>query len=175
MKKVKEIIIYDTTDYAERYNEIRKQIYDQFVEEYGWDFIEEVPDDMIYAEMNDQDDIDYQYFKDKFTQLLKNGYCLLVGTCGRWNGSVRGGKFIASFDDLYNAIQHLDYLRVVDRNGHLFIEGYHHDGSDSYEIKQLTAKGYQYADSNYFATSRKLHDNIMNCNLFSKLPRLASI
>ena len=90
------------------YNEIRKQIYDQFVEEYGWDFIEEIPDDMIYAEINDQDDIDYQYFKDKFTQLLKNGYCLLVGTCGRWNGSVRGGKFIASFDDLYNAIQHLD-------------------------------------------------------------------
>ena len=48
-------------------------------------------------------------FEAKFTQLLKNGYCLLVGTCGRWNGSVRGGKFIASFDDLYNAIQHLDY------------------------------------------------------------------
>ena len=175
MKNKQEFILYDTTDSSKRYQKIRKQIYELFAEEYEWDFVEEVPDDMIYAEMKHQDECDYQYFKDKFTQLLRAGYCLLYGTCGRWNGPARGGEFISSFDDLRSAIQHLDYLKIIDCNGHLHIEGYHHDGSDSYEIKLLTAKGYEYADSNHFAHSRKLHESIMNCNLFSKLPRLATL
>lgn len=175
MKKQLETILYDTTDYSERFHEMRKQVYEQFVDDYEWDFLEEVPDDMVYAEMNYQDEYDYEDFKEKFTQLLKTGSCLLVGTCGRWNGPARGGKFILTFNDLRAVLQHLDYIKIVDRNGHLFIEGYHHDGADSYEIKQLTQKGYTYADNNYFARSQKLHDTIMNCNLFSRLPRLATL
>lgn len=175
MKKQLETILYDTTDYSARYHETRKQVYEQFVSDYEWDFIEEVPDDMVHAEMNYQEEYDYESFKQKFTQLLKAGGCLLVGTCGRWNGPARGGKFILTFNDLRAALQHLDYIKIIDRNGHLYIEGCHHDGSDSYEIKQLTAKGYAYADNNYFARSQKLHDTIMNCNLFSRLPRLATL
>lgn len=34
-------------------------------------------------------------------------------------------------------IQHLDNIKVIDRNGHLIIEGYHHDGSNHYELKRL--------------------------------------
>ena len=170
-----EIIIYDTTDYSERYKNIREELYERLAEEYDWEYSDDVPMDMIHNEMNDQEENDFQYFQDKFNQLLETGYCLLVGTCGRWNGPARGGKFITSFEDLQNAIRHLDYLRIVDRNGHLIIEGFHHDGQDRYEVKQLTSKGYEYADRNYFAHSKKLHDTIMNSNLFSKLPRLATL
>ena len=55
------------------------------------------------------------------------------------------------------------------------IEGYHHDGHDRYEIKQLTKKGYELARSYGFDKDRHLHNTIMNCNIFSKLPRLATL
>jgi len=171
----KELILFDNTNYCERYTDIRSELYEQYAEEYDWQMEDDVPDKMIYDEMSFREEIDYQYFKDKFTQLLKAGYCLLVGTCGRWNGPVEGGKFIENFRDFSTAIQHLDYLKITDSDGHLFIEGYHHDGADSYEIKQLTPKGYTYANNNYFAHSRELHQKIMNNNFFSRLPRLANL
>ena len=67
----------------------------------------------------------------------------------------------------------MDYIKITDRNGHLIIEGSHHDGNDRYELKRLTDKGYKYADRNYFARDRKLHDTIMRCNFYSALPKFA--
>ena len=50
-----------------------------------------------------------------------------------------------------------------------------HDDRQSYnyELNQLTHKGYEYADKNYFAHDRKLHNTIMRNNFFSALPRYA--
>ena len=115
--------------------------------------------------------IDTNYQK----ELLKKNDCLVVGVCGRWNGPAEGGKFISNFYDLMSIIGHLDYYKVTDRNGHLIIEGYHHDGHDRYEIKQLTNKGYALARSYGFDSDRQLHSTIMNCNIFSRLPRLATL
>ena len=173
--KNKEIILFDNTDYSERYAETQKDLYERFAEDYDWDFIEDVPMDMIHDEMNFHEEIDYHYFKDKMKQLLQKNDCLLVGVCGRWNGPAEGGQFISNFYDLMSIIGHLDYYKVTDSNGHLIIEGYHHDGHDRYEIKQLTNKGYELARSYSFIKDRHLHNTIMNCNLFSRLPRLASI
>lgn len=175
MKKIKEIVFYNNIDYSENYNDIRDSLFETRADDFDWTCSDDVPEKMILDEMSFQEECDYQYFKDKFIQLLKSGDCLLTGTCGRWNGPAEGGKFIQSFNDLAATIQHLDYLKITDLNGHLIIEGYHHDGQDRYEIKQLTRKGYEYADSNYFAHSRKLHETIMNSNFYSRLPKLATL
>lgn len=175
MRKNQEIVLFDNTNYSERYNEIREELYERFAEEYDWEYSDDVPVDMIHDEMNFHEEIDYHYFKDKMKKLLERNDCLLVGVCGRWNGSVEGGKFITNFYDLMSVIGHLDYFKVTDCNGHLIIEGYHHDGRDRYELKQLTNKGYELARSYYFDCDRKLHATIMNCNIYSRLPRLASI
>ena len=175
MRKNQEIVLFDNTNYSERYNEIREELYERFAEEYDWEYSDDVPVDMIHDEMNFHEEIDYHYFKDKMKKLLERNDCLLVGVCGRWNGPAEGGKFITSFYDLMSVIGHLDYFKITDCNGHLIIEGYHHDGRDRYELKQLTNKGYELARSYYFDCDRKLHSTIMNCNIYSRLPRLASI
>ena len=175
MKKIKEIVLFDNTNYSDRYDEIREELYERFAEDYDWDYSDDVPMDMIHDEMNFQEEIDYLYFKDKMKQLLQGNDCLLVGVCGRWNGPAEGGKLISNFYDLMSVIGHLDYYKVTDCNGHLIIEGYHHDGRDRYEIKQLTNKGYKLARSYGFDADRKLHNTIMNCNIFSRLPRLAAL
>lgn len=173
--KSKEIVLFDNTDYSEKYAETQQELYERFAEEYDWDYIDDVPVDMIHDEMNFREEIDYLYFKDKMKKLLERNDCLVVGVCGRWNGPAEGGQFITNFYDLMKVIGHLDYFKVTDDNGHLIIEGYHHDGRDRYELKQLTNKGYELARSYYFECSRKLHATIMNCNIYSRLPRLASI
>ena len=84
-----------------------------------------------------------------------------------------GGKFITSLSELLSVMRHLEDFRIIDRNGHFIIEGSHHDGSDRYELKKLTRKGYELANNNYFANTRKLHTTIMKSNLFSALPHFA--
>ncbi len=175
MKKIKLITIFDSTDYSERYNETRDYLFASRSNDFDWETSDDVPIDMIHDEMNFQEEIEYQYFKDKLEFLLQNRNCIISGVCGRWNEPKGCGRFIQTFGDLSSFLQHLDSLKITDQNGHLIIEGYHHDGHDRYELKCLTNKGYEYADRNYFAHSKELHDKIMNCNFFSALPHLAAI
>lgn len=174
-KKTKPIVIYDTTNHTEQYDQARDSLFDSCAYDFDWVTADDVPEKMIYEEISFMQDIDYQYFSDKLNELFKDGYCIITGTCGRWNGKVQGGKFLTCIDDFRQFVSHLDKIKIVDENGHLIITGYHHDGCDRYELKKLTRKGYEYADNNYFAHSRKLHENIMKCNLFSKLPRLTNL
>ena len=108
-------------------------------------------------------------------ELMTKGICIIMGTCQRWNGRVSCGTFLENFDDFLSFVDHLEYLTIKDRNGHLIIDGAHHDGNDSYELKILTKQGFQYADRNEFAHTKELHEKIMNTRAYSKLPRLASL
>lgn len=171
--KSKEITIYDSYYSIERENETREYLFDEYAQENGWQSPNDIPNERVYDEMNFQDRAAWDDVKAELQILLDKNVYLLTGTCGRWYGPSQGGKFIRSLDDLFNCIDHLDYIRIFDRDGHLHIHGSHHDGSDDYELKRLTNKGYEYADRNFFAHDRHLHDTIMNCNFYSALPRYA--
>lgn len=173
MKKIKEVVLYDDTENYKKFDEIRDFLFAVYADENGWACKENIPDDEVYKEIDFQNQETWRDLKDALENSFKTRYYLMTGTCGRWNGNVEGGKFITCYQDFQSMIQHLDNIKVIDRNGHLIIEGYHHDGSDRYELKRLTRQGYEYAGRNYFAHDRQLHSTIMNCNFFSALPRLA--
>ena len=63
-----------------------------------------------------------------------------------------------------------DILKKYERDGHMYIEGFLHDGHDRYELKRLTGKS-----NRHFAHDKALHEKIVNNNFFSVLPRLADI
>lgn len=174
MKK-HEYVLYNNYDYGENYASAREWLFHSRQDDFDWETENDVPEKMILEEMSFLEESEWAYFKNKCEELLKKGVCLLTGTCGRWNGPARGGKFIRNFHDLVSCIDHLDYLKITDRNGHLFIEGCHHDGSDTYELKQLTHRGREYARQYDYARDEQLHNTIMNSNFYSKLPRLATI
>lgn len=167
----KEIILYDNTNLYDLRDEIRLEIF----EEQDWYLPNDVPDSMIDDEINYIDEIEWTNFKYCLSRLFKDGYYLLTGYCGRWNGRQDGGKFIRSTNEFLSCISHLDGLTITAKDGHLMIDGYHHEGSDHYELKKLTKKGYEYANNNYFANERTLHNTIFNNNFYSCLPRLATI
>lgn len=175
--KNKIIVLYDNTyDYLNHtvtYEGARAYLFETYAEEHGWKTVEDVPDTMIYDEMDAQDRNDWQCFFDELYFMLSGNRYLLTGTCGRWNGPSDGGKFIASTDDLLYCIQHLDSVRFYDENGHLKIRGYHHDGEDNYELKRLTKKGCELAEKHCYACDRALPRTIMNSNFYSALPHFA--
>lgn len=170
--KAKTTVLFNDTD-TERFDYTREYLFDAFGDEEGWATIEDVPDCVVEREMADSRLRDWEDFKDDMQYFLDKDSYLLTGVCGRWDGPSEGGKFIRTLEDLLSCIRHLDYLKIYDDNGHLYITGYHHDGQDRYELKRLTSKGYEFASRNYFAHDRQLHETIMGCNLYSALPRFA--
>ena len=109
---MKEIIIYDNTNYEERYDEAKDFLFGTRAEDFDWQSIDDVPEKMIYDEMSFMESLDFQYFQDKMTELLSKGICLIMGTCQRWNGHVSCGCFIEDFNDFMGFIEHLDCLLV---------------------------------------------------------------
>lgn len=173
--KNKEIIFYDNTDTTRKFNGVREFLFDNLKDENGWNSVDDVPEESIWEEIDFQEEIAWNDLKYDLTKAMKDKHYLLTGTFGSWQGDKDGGNFVSSFSDLIRNIEHLDYLKIYEQNGHLYIIGHHHDGSDRYELKQLTKKGLEYARSWGFAHDRQLHSNIKNCNLFSKLPRFSQV
>ena len=171
--KNKEILIYDNYYSLDREKEIREYLYDEYADEENWQSPDEIPDERVWDEMDFQDRIQWEDVKTELQALFENNVYLLTGTSGKWYGNVQGGKFIRSIEDLLSCLEHLEYIRIYDKNGHFCIHGSHHDGDDDYELKRLTHKGYQLANINYFAKDRKLHTAIMTCNFYSALPKFA--
>lgn len=169
---MKEFIIFDSYYSIEKEQDTRKMLveYDPYE---NWTSPEEIPEQYVLNEIQYQEEELWREIMDCFDAMFNDNYYLLTGYIGSWRGKLEGGKFIKSTDDLLDALEHLDYIRIIDRNGHLIIEGSHHDGSDRYELKKLTRKGYELANNNYFANDRKLHNTIMKTNFYSALPRFA--
>lgn len=160
----------DTSDY-ELLEETRQYMFDCYAEQEGWESIEEISDSLVYFEINELHRLKWIELKLYLDEMFDNNdYYIIKGVCGRWNGPAECGRFVNSTDELLDFLHHLDRTCFYEQNGHFYIEGYHHDGCDRYELKKLTGKGFEYATNNYFAHDKKLHENIMTCNLYSTLP-----
>ena len=171
--KNKTYVFYNDME-TQNFDSTKEYLFENYAEEEGWLSMDEIPDCVVYHEIELTQRSEWEDFMADLDFIFSKDTYLLTGTCGRWNGPVEGGKFVTSKDELLDCISHLDYIKFYDKNGHFYIKGYHHDGSDSYEMKRLTKKGYELASRNYFAIDRQLHQTIMNCNIYSSLPHVAT-
>ena len=169
--KSKETIIFDTYYDSEREKETREFLFEDYPDE--WTSPEAIPEQRVLDEIELQNCELWEDITDCLASLLDEDCYLLTGYLGSWRGNLDGGKFIKSIDYFLDVTEHLNDIKIIDQNGHLIIEGSHHDGSDRYELKKLTRKGYELANKNYFANDRELHNTIMKTNFYSALPRFA--
>jgi hypothetical protein len=83
---------------------------------------------------------------------LKNcdldGACLIDCSCGTWRGRRDGFTFASSIlDAVEKCVLHNYYkVTITQVNGHIEIEGIHHDGCDYFEIYLLNEKGKRIMD-----------------------------
>ncbi len=64
---------------------------------------------------------------------------------GLWYGTVRAGGL---FRTLRDAVRGCNPTRIYVENGRVFIDHVHHDGTNTYELRQLTAKGRTWFENN---------------------------
>ena len=97
---------------------------------------------------------------------------VVLAKLGLWNGPADGGKIIHG---LSSVIQECfeDYNRLCVEGRRLKISASHHDGTNTFEIKELTDKGVDYADRHDYDTEpRELHAKLFSSSNYSREVKL---
>lgn len=117
---------------------------------------EDISDELIWFEIDDAQGEDWDNMKRQLEDDFDDSQVLVVGTTGLWNGNFSAGKLCKSIEDaLDKAFVDCEYKKVWYEKGHLYLEGTHHDGTNTYEVKKVTDKGLDYYDNwNYSQDSR---------------------
>lgn len=136
----------------------------------------------ILDEQYDLEELDWLEEKARFEELFDGSLFLVVGTCGLWNGNFAAGKVISTWNELMQGFKDCDYFKFWDENGHLYLSGAHHDGINTFEMKQLTEKGSSmWKNWEYGLCTRKInelslreiHQKLFTTNAYSKIPHFA--
>ena len=158
-----------------QYDYAREYLFEECDDDVDWETEDDTPDDKITEEVYAQSELDWYDFKVEFGKFLKDSYngFLLIGTCGRWNGTYEGGCYVNSFDDLYKFWEDCRDIKVWDEGGHLYIKATHHDGTNYAELRELTCKGSNYALNHRWDDDREVHETLMSSNFYTRLPHYA--
>lgn len=84
-----------------------------------------------------QQDVLWDDFKDEFTRFMKNQVFVAIGIVKKWDKKVYTCFLIDEFDRIIDLVQNCDNFIVYDDDQHLYIDCYHHDGINRYEIRKL--------------------------------------
>lgn len=90
---------------------------------------------------------------------------VLRGTCGLWYGTSEAGAIIEQYSDLSKSFGNYDYIKIYDemQGGHRIFTyvGYHHDGTNRFQVRKLTDKGLRYLEKyENNMSSRELHEKL---------------
>lgn len=168
MKEVAKRVIFDNSNTGELYDGARSHL----IEEGNDDLTDkQVWDEVYFTLQTWWDDVEYE-MKKIFDGKRK---FLAVGTCGTWRGTFKGGFMFDNFKRLINnVLEDCDYYRIWDENGHLFVQGWHNDGTNIVEIKELTDRGYnklckwEYDYSDH-TSEEEIHRKLFTDSHYSKL------
>ena len=123
------------------------------------------------------DESDVDIAKELLERVFNNANKLIcVGSVGRWNGVFSGGFVFNTLDELLSkAGKDCNYFKIYDCNGHLYMHCSHHDGSCSFEIKELTDKGVEYYDNWNYDWEDQRPDSYIFEQLMNRYSRLLHI
>lgn len=119
--------------------------------------------------------------KENLMDFFSGKTVLMKGTVKRWDGSWAGGK-IGDFEDLLQGfLKDCDYIRIWDKDGHLFVRGSHHDGTVETEVLILTEKGIEafedwvnYEGPDSELGEREFHEKLVNDKTLAGIPGYAA-
>jgi len=172
MENKKERLIYSNYNLWEDYVEMAREI----LYENGIEYCTEKD---IWDEIYFQNSIDYEYVTKEFERFFLNegNTWILHGNFGRWDGKHECGFIFKTWEELmrHEPMENCDYIKLYDKEGGLYLECTHHDGTNHYEIKKVTRKGEQLLEkweSNYNdeRSERQIHNTIINNNFYSEFP-----
>lgn len=174
-KIAKERIIYDNYDPWGTYSD--EDIKEMALECEWVDDIEEITDSMIEQWRYEEMETDWENEREMLSKYFDGKEVEFIGAVGLWHGTYKAkerGEFWKLFD---KAMTDCDYFRIYDENGHLYLTCSHHDGTNHFEIKVVTEKGYtilpRFAEKVYGCKARE-YEPITKGGLIDKLNNQAS-
>lgn len=171
---MKERVIYNNYNLWDDYSEDVKAFLE---DEYPG---EEIDENHIWEEIYFQDNDYWEYTYEQLKEFFNgHGYFIICGCVGRWDGKHTAGYVFNNFDDMFfKATRDCDYIKMWDENGHFYLKCSHHDGTNLFQIKRLSYKGYEFIDKweydwNDERTKEQIHNIVWNSNFLSSLPHYA--
>ena len=173
MKKPRKRIIYSNYNLDEDYPDecLKERLLDDGYAE------EEITDEMLWNRRYEYDEVDWDCARSELTDFFEDGSTwIAVGTCGLWTGNHAAGTVFRKFNELLDGLKDCDYFEFYDENGHLYMKGDHHDGTNAFEIKRVTDAGVKYYDNwesswDDDRSEQEVHKQIFE--RYSTLPRFA--
>lgn len=166
------------SDILEREEEIKEYALAVYGEDNGWKDYDDIPKSEIYDIFRAQNDIEWEIAYDTLDDFIGCKECfILIGNIKRWNGEVNHNVLFHSLYEI-EKIFYGDEIKIYDKNGHLYIETKHHDGTNVYEIKKVTEQGIKYFDNWYKNwDDKRSEDYIYNMIMkrYSRLPHYYGI
>lgn len=154
--------IKSTTIYSNFYDEQRYEQTKQYFAEMFED--EEITSERIEDEIAFEDEMLWSEFVNEYEDFFNLHRMVCIADIGRWNGRFQGYKVIESMRDFERCLDGLDHFEIREDNGRLFVDGYHHDGVNRYEFRELTQAGERYVDCCYNRPNTKT----LMSNLFTR-------
>lgn len=129
-KKVKRVVIYTNEFDSELFEGERAYI----AAEEGIS-LEDVKDDDVWEMYNSFLQMEFERCQEFLELMYKETYrIIMVGTVGTWRGSRFGGKILTDIREIVR-VMNCDTVSIYVENRRLYIEGSHHDGSHSFEVR----------------------------------------
>lgn len=94
-------------------------------------------------------------------------YYIVLADLGLWNGRFDGGKIIRG---LWKSISECfeDYNEIYQEGKRLKVKAIHHDGTNYFQIRELTDRGLEYMRRNeYHLSDRELHQRLFKDSHYS--------
>lgn len=118
--------------------------------------------------VNSARQMDYDDFRSNMT------YCKLfpmvaVGYAGLWYGNVRGGNVLKDVDDLLGLFSSCDDIKIWQDKDGFHINGYHHDDTNSADIRVINMRGKDWLEKNESYVSRSVLCETLAKPCFSRL------
>ena len=173
MKLPKERIIFSNYNPYETYPD---DVLKEMALECEWvDKGDEITEGMLMQWRDEEMESDWEYEKENLIEYFGSETVGFFGDVGLWHGTYKAGQ-IGDFYDLFcKAITDCWYWKFYDVDGHLYLTCSHHDGTNHFEIKQLTKKGREYLNNWLYGDDGRteMHVHTQIFKKYSKLPRFA--
>jgi hypothetical protein len=172
-KIVKERIIYNNYDLWDDYPDEEIDTIARECECVDED--EEITDEMRTQWRYWEDEANWDAEKEMLENFFKGKTVGFFGEVGLWHGTYKAGDIGDFWTLYYKAVQDCDYIKIYDENGHMYLTCSHHDGTNHFEIKELTDDAEDYYDRwSYGNDNRKEYEVITQIyKRYSKIPRYA--
>lgn len=94
-------------------------------------------------------EFEHEYVMDVLKKIVDESEygVILDGTVQTWQGRFRGGGYAETWDDLRELMAGY-YIRISQIGMRIYLDLVHHDGTNGFELRRVTNKGYKVVDNN---------------------------